>query len=58
MTDTEVVRKDNRYELWVGGKVAGLAAFADRGEQRVFTHTEITGRTWTSTTASPTRWTR
>ncbi|MBB5897441.1 GNAT family N-acetyltransferase [Kutzneria kofuensis] len=41
MTDTEVLRKDNRYELWVDGKLAGLAAYADRDEQRVFHHTEV-----------------
>ena len=41
MTDTEVLRKDNRYELWVDGKLAGLAAYLDRGDQRVFHHTEI-----------------
>jgi predicted GNAT family acetyltransferase len=41
VTDTEVLPKDNRYELWVDGKLAGLAAFLDRGDQRVFHHTEI-----------------
>ena len=41
MTDTEVLRKDNHYELRVDGKLAGLAAFLDRGEQRVFHHTEV-----------------
>ena len=41
MTDTEVLRKDNRYELWVDGKRAGLVAFVDRDGQRVFHHTEI-----------------
>jgi predicted GNAT family acetyltransferase len=41
VTDTEVLRKDNRYELWVDGKFAGLAAFLDRDDERVFHHTEI-----------------
>lgn len=41
VTDTEVLRKDNRYELRIDGKLAGLAAFLDRGEQRVFHHTEV-----------------
>ena len=41
MTDNEVLRKDNRYELRVDGSVAGLAAFVDREGQRIFHHTEI-----------------
>lgn len=41
MTDTEVLRRDNGYELRVDGKVAGLAAFLDHDNQRVFHHTEI-----------------
>ncbi|MER6566757.1 GNAT family N-acetyltransferase [Streptomyces sp. NPDC001093] len=31
----------NRYEILVEGKRAGLTAYRDRGEQRVFYHTEI-----------------
>ncbi|GAA2779308.1 N-acetyltransferase [Streptomyces rameus] len=31
----------NRYEILVEGKRAGLTAYRDRGEQRVFFHTEI-----------------
>ncbi|MFE4412961.1 GNAT family N-acetyltransferase [Streptomyces sp. NPDC093064] len=31
----------NRYEILVDGKRAGLTAYRDRGEQRVFYHTEI-----------------
>ncbi|MFE6741710.1 GNAT family N-acetyltransferase [Streptomyces tubercidicus] len=31
----------NRYEILVEGKRAGLTAYRDRGEQRVFHHTEI-----------------
>jgi predicted GNAT family acetyltransferase len=41
VTETEVLRKDNRYELRIDGKLAGQAAFLDRGEQRVFHHTEV-----------------
>ena len=41
MTDTEVLRKDNRYELWVDGTLAGLAALLDRDDRRVFHHTEV-----------------
>lgn len=35
-TDTK-----NRYEILVDGKRAGLTAYLDRGEQRVFYHTEV-----------------
>ncbi|MGW7529617.1 GNAT family N-acetyltransferase [Streptomyces sp. NPDC054783] len=31
----------NRYEILVDGKRAGLTAYRDRGEQRVFFHTEV-----------------
>ncbi|MGW3513656.1 GNAT family N-acetyltransferase [Streptomyces sp. NPDC000994] len=31
----------HRYEILVDGKHAGLTAYRDRGEQRVFYHTEI-----------------
>jgi uncharacterized protein len=31
----------NRYDILVDGKRAGLTAYLDRGEQRVFYHTEI-----------------
>jgi predicted GNAT family acetyltransferase len=41
VTDIDVQRKDDRYEIWVDGKVAGLAAYVDRDGQRIFTHTEI-----------------
>ncbi|MFJ9623281.1 GNAT family N-acetyltransferase [Streptomyces sp. NPDC101181] len=38
-----VDRRDDRghYAILVGGEQAGLTAFADRGDQRVFYHTEI-----------------
>ncbi|MEJ2864784.1 GNAT family N-acetyltransferase [Actinomycetospora flava] len=33
--------ESSRYEVRVGGELAGLAAYLDRGEQRIFYHTEI-----------------
>jgi predicted GNAT family acetyltransferase len=41
VTDAEVLRRDNRYELRIDGKLAGLAAFLDHDGQRVFHHTEV-----------------
>lgn len=43
MSDTAVRRNDekSRYEISVDGEFAGLAAYADRGDQRVLYHTEI-----------------
>ncbi|MFF9025974.1 GNAT family N-acetyltransferase [Streptomyces eurythermus] len=47
MTDTpttptvERVDARHRYEIRVDGQRAGLTAYRDRGEQRVFFHTEI-----------------
>ncbi|MFE2556183.1 GNAT family N-acetyltransferase [Streptomyces sp. NPDC059352] len=41
---TPVVRNvdpRHRYEILVAGERAGLTAYRDRGEQRVFFHTEI-----------------
>jgi predicted GNAT family acetyltransferase len=42
-TNPVVERADarKRYEILVGGKRAGLTAYRDREEQRVFYHTEI-----------------
>ncbi|MEU3829011.1 N-acetyltransferase [Streptomyces sp. SID486] len=37
----ERVDARNRYEILVEGERAGLTAYRDRGEQRVFFHTEI-----------------
>lgn len=37
----ERVDADHRYEILVDGRRAGLTAYRDRGEQRVFFHTEI-----------------
>jgi uncharacterized protein len=39
--ETTVTAQDGRYTIAVEGKTVGLADFADRGEQRVFYHTEI-----------------
>ncbi|GAA2096867.1 MULTISPECIES: GNAT family N-acetyltransferase [Brevibacterium] len=45
MSDPTVeIRKapeDNRFEILVDGERAGLAAYRDRGSQRVFHHTEV-----------------
>jgi predicted GNAT family acetyltransferase len=37
----ERVDARHRYEILVDGKRAGLTAFRDHGEQRVFFHTEV-----------------
>ncbi|MFF8727019.1 GNAT family N-acetyltransferase [Streptomyces sp. NPDC015171] len=37
----ERVDARNRYEIRVDGERAGLTAYRDRGDQRVFYHTEI-----------------
>jgi predicted GNAT family acetyltransferase len=37
----ERVDADDQYEILVDGRRAGLTAYRDRGEQRVFFHTEI-----------------
>ncbi|MGP3961252.1 GNAT family N-acetyltransferase [Nonomuraea sp. 3N208] len=37
----ERVDAKHRYEILVDGKRAGLIAYRDRGEQRVFFHTEV-----------------
>jgi predicted GNAT family acetyltransferase len=37
----ERVDAQQLYEIVVDGKRAGLAAYVDRGEQRVFFHTEV-----------------
>ncbi|OBI81126.1 GNAT family N-acetyltransferase [Mycobacterium sp. E740] len=38
---TEVAAGSDRYTISVDGKDVGLAEFADRDGQRVFTHTEV-----------------
>lgn len=37
----ERVDADHRYEIMIDGRRAGLTEYRDRGEQRVFFHTEI-----------------
>jgi uncharacterized protein len=39
--ETTVSAQDGKYTIAVEGKTVGLADFADRGDQRVFYHTEI-----------------
>lgn len=34
----------DRYEIAVDGEVAGLTQYLDRGEQRIFFHTEVDDR--------------
>jgi uncharacterized protein len=38
---TEVRTEDGKYTIAVEGKTVGFAAFADRGDERVFYHTEV-----------------
>ncbi|OBJ50849.1 GNAT family N-acetyltransferase [Mycobacterium sp. 1423905.2] len=39
--EATVTTEARRYTIAVDGQVVGLADFADRGDQRVFYHTEI-----------------
>ena len=39
--ETTISAEDGKYTIAVEGKTVGLADFADRGDQRVFYHTEI-----------------
>jgi predicted GNAT family acetyltransferase len=41
MTHPTVEHVGNRYEIRVGGELAGFTEFRDRDPQRVFIHTEI-----------------
>ena len=41
MSEPTVSHTDRQYEISVDGVRAGLAAYLDRGDQRVFHHTEI-----------------
>ena len=41
---TTVSAEDGKYTIAVDGQTAGLAAVADRGNQRVFYHTEVDER--------------
>ncbi len=38
---TTVTAEEGRYTISVDGETVGLADFADRGDQRVFHHTEV-----------------
>jgi hypothetical protein len=40
-TTVDRVDEKNRYELRIDGQVVGFAAYQDKGDQRVFYHTEI-----------------
>jgi predicted GNAT family acetyltransferase len=39
--EATVTAEEGRYTIAVEGKTVGLAEFADRGDQRVFYHTEV-----------------
>ena len=39
--EATVTAADGKYTVAVDGQTVGLAAFADRGNQRVFYHTEV-----------------
>lgn len=41
MTEPTVTHGHRQYEITVDGVHAGLAAYTDRGDQRIFHHTEI-----------------
>ncbi len=38
---TTVTAESDRYTIAVEGKVVGKAEFLDRGDRRIFTHTEV-----------------
>lgn len=42
--EATVTAEDGKYTIAVDGETVGLAAVADRGEQRVFYHTEVDER--------------
>jgi uncharacterized protein len=42
--ETTVSVAEGKYTIAVDGEIVGLAAVADRGEQRVFYHTEVDER--------------
>ncbi|KAA1248446.1 N-acetyltransferase [Mycobacterium simiae] len=39
--ETTVTAADGQYRIAIDGKVVGVANYVDRGNQRVFDHTEI-----------------
>jgi uncharacterized protein len=38
---TTVTQRDKEFTITVDGQTVGIAAFEDRGNQRVFVHTEV-----------------
>lgn len=40
-TTVQRVQEKNRYEIRIDGQLAGFAAYRDKGDQRIFYHTEI-----------------
>jgi predicted GNAT family acetyltransferase len=40
---TTVTAEDGKFTIAVDGRTVGLAEYADREKQRVFTHTEVDG---------------
>ncbi|MCZ8382516.1 GNAT family N-acetyltransferase [Mycobacterium sp. CPCC 205372] len=40
---TDVAAEDGKFTIAVEGRTVGLAEYADRDKQRVFTHTEVDG---------------
>jgi predicted GNAT family acetyltransferase len=40
-TTVQRVQEKNRYEIRIDGQPVGFAAYRDKGDQRVFYHTEI-----------------
>lgn len=42
--DATVSAAEGKYTIAIGGDTVGLVAFADRGNQRVFFHTEVDER--------------
>ncbi|MFD1811930.1 GNAT family N-acetyltransferase [Rhodococcus gannanensis] len=43
-TEPAVRDAGDRYEITVGGEVAGLTQYLDHGNQRIFFHTEVDDR--------------
>lgn len=41
MSEPSITHANQQYEISVDGVRAGLAAYVDRGDQRVFHHTEV-----------------
>ncbi|HEU4362438.1 MAG TPA: GNAT family N-acetyltransferase [Mycobacterium sp.] len=41
MTEPSITHAHQQYEISIDGARAGLAAYVDRGSQRIFHHTEV-----------------